>query len=182
MELPLKRIIFPLVVFVFVSLGTLFAEEPQANSTTTEAKLLADTLGWMMGDWDGTGTTTGGREFLGKLSVAPELDNASVILHRESMNKAGGPSGGLKEVMMIGYDGTTKKIVGVTYDTNYNISLYVGELNGDDLIFNSAVTQPGYVARRTFHKTADGINFTVETGSPGKEVTKTIEINFKKKS
>lgn len=144
--------------------------------------MLAEALGWMIGEWEGLGTTTGGREFVGKLSVAAELDNSALILHRESMNKAGGPSGGLKEVMMIGFDNTTKKIVGVTYDNNSSIALYVGEMKGDDLVFNSAVTQPGYVSRRTFRKSSDGVSFFTETGSPGKEVSKAIEISFKKKN
>ncbi len=45
--------------------------------------------------------------------------------------------------MVIGFDGTTKKIVGVTYDTNNNISLFVGDLQDKQIVFNSAVAQPG---------------------------------------
>lgn len=182
METPLKRIIFSLSVLFLACCFQVFAESP--TETAPANKMLSDSLGWLMGNWEGTGTTTtAGREFIGQLSVSEELDHSALLLRRESMNKTGGPSGGLKELMVIGFDGTTKKIVGVTYDTNNNISLYVGEMQDKQIVFNSAVAQPGYVLRRTFQLKDDGtVSFFTETGSPGKEVVKVIEINFKKKS
>ena len=184
METPLRRILFPLVVFLFACSMQVLADQPQTSAPpATENKMLSDSLAWMIGEWQGAGTTNGGHEFMAQLSITTELDHTALLLRRESMNKAGGPSGGLKELMVIGFDGTTKKIVGVTYDTNNNIALYVGELQDKQIVFNSAVAQPGYVLRRTFHLKDDGtVDFFTETGSPGKEVTRVIEINFKKKS
>lgn len=182
MESPLKRIIFPISVFFLACCLQVYADQPQ-SATTAENKMLSDSLSWLLGDWEGSGTTSGGREFLGQLSAGAELDHSAVLIRRESMNKTGGPSGGLKELMVIGFDGTTKKVVGVTYDTNNNISLYVGDVQEKQVVFNSAVAQPGFVLRRTFQLKDDGtVNFFTETGSPGKEVTKVIEINFKKKN
>jgi hypothetical protein len=182
METSLKRIIFPITVFFLACCIQVYADQPQ-DTTAAANKMLSDSLGWLLGDWEGSGTTSGGREFLGQLSASAELDHSALLLRRESMNKTGGPAGGLKELMVIGFDGTTKKIVGITYDTNNNISLYVAELQEKQVIFNSAVAQPGYVSRRTFQLKDDGtVNFSTETGSPGKEVVKVIEINFKKKS
>lgn len=183
METPLKRIIFPLSVLLLACCIQAFADQPQETPASAN-KMLSDSLSWLLGNWEGTGTTANaGREFLGQLSVSEELDHSALLLRRESMNKSGGPSGGLKELMVIGFDGTTKKIVGVTYDTNNNISLYVGEMQDKQIVFNSAVAQPGFVLRRTFQLKDDGtVSFFTETGSPGKEVVKVIEISFKKKS
>ena len=182
METSLKRIIFPISVLLLACCIQAFADQPQESPAVTN-KMLSDSLGWLLGSWDGSGTTNTGREFLGQLSATEELDHSALLLKRESMNKTGGPSGGLKELMVIGFDGTTKKIVGVTYDTNNNISLYVGEMQDKQIVFSSAVAQPGFVSRRTFQLKDDGtVSFFTETGSPGKEVVKAIEINFKKKS
>jgi len=182
-ELPLKRILFSVFCFVFACCLQVHAQQPQTSASALENKMLADSLSWMLGDWEGPGTTNGSHEFIGHLSVGSELDQSALLLKRESANKAGGASGGLKELMIIGFDGKTKKIVGVTYDTNNNVSVYVGEVQSKQIVFNSIVAQPGFVMRRTFQLKDDGtVSFFTEVGSPGKQVEKVIEISFKKKS
>jgi hypothetical protein len=112
------------------------------------------------------------------------LDTAALLLSRESMNKEGGPSGGKKEIFLIGFDSTTKKLIGTLYNNKGMIALYVGELKPVEVVFNiaSPPPQPGAVNRITFRQLSDGgISYFVEESAPGKEVSKTVEINFKKK-
>jgi hypothetical protein len=154
-----------------------------AAAPNTSGKTLPELLNWMIGEWEGEGTSRSENQFIGKLSAIPELDATAVLLHRESTTKEG-LTGGLKELMIVGYDGTTKKIIGTVYDNKNTIALYVGELKSDtELVFNSATAQQGYVSRRTFKTMPDGrLSFVIEGASPGKEVSKVVEINFKKKS
>jgi len=156
---------------------------PAPAAPSTSGKTLPELLNWMMGEWQGDGTSRSENQFIGKLSVIPELDATAVLLHRESTTKEG-LTGGLKELMIVGYDGTTKKIIATVYDNKNTIALYVGELKSDtELVFNSATAQQGYVSRRTFKTMPDGaLSFVIEGASPGKEVSKVVEINFKKKS
>ena len=153
-----------------------------AAAPSTSGKTLPELLNWMMGEWQGEGTSRSEKEFIGKLSVIQELDATALLIHRESTTKEG-LTGGLKELMVVGYDGTTKKIVATVYDNKNTIALYVGELKSDnELVFNSATAQQGYVSRRTFKTMPDGaLSFVIEGAAPGKEVSKVVEINFKKK-
>lgn len=154
-----------------------------AAAPIASGKTLPELLGWMIGEWEGEGTSRSENQFIGKLSAIPELDATAVLLHRESTTKEG-LTGGLKELMIVGYDGTTKKIIATVYDNKNTIALYVGELKSDtELVFNSATAQQGYVSRRTFKTMPDGkLSFVIEAAAPGKEVSKVVEINFKKKS
>jgi hypothetical protein len=170
-----------------------FAQTPAPSTQTPPATPTApanpagqsvkDTLGWIAGEWEGEGVSRGEREFIGKLSAQFELDDEALLLKRESMNKQGtGPSGGLKELMLIGIDGTTKKMIMTTYTNNDFIGLYVGEVKGSDVVFNSTTAASGYTDRRTFKRLPDGsLSFFTEGGGGGKPVSKIVEINFKKK-
>ena len=92
-------------------------------------------------------------------------------------------AGGLKELIIVGFDGTTKKIVATVYDNKNTIALYVGELKTNEVVFSAATAQQGYVSRRIFKLMPDGgLSFVIEGATPGKEVSKLVEINFKKKS
>ena len=84
---------------------------------------------------------------------------------------------------LIGLDGTTKKVVATLYDNKNRIALYVGELKQNEIDFSLATAPQGYVDRRIFRQLPDGgLNFVIEGATPGKEVSKGVEINFKKKS
>jgi hypothetical protein len=136
----------------------------------------------MIGEWEGEGIARAEREFIGKLSTMPELDGTALLIRRESTTKEG-LSGGLKELMIVGFDGTTKKIVATVYDNKNSIALYVGELKTNEVVFSAATAQQGYVSRRIFKVMPDGgLSFVIEGATPGKEVSKLVEINFKKKS
>jgi hypothetical protein len=156
---------------------------PAPGAPSTSGKTLPELLSWMIGEWEGEGTARAENQFIGKLSAVPELDATAVLIHRESTTKEG-LTGGLKELMTVGYDGTTKKIVATVYDNKNTIALFVGELKTPtELVFNLATNQQGYVARRTFKSMPDGgLSFVIEGAAPGKEVSKIVEINFKKKS
>lgn len=173
-------------VAVEISLAQTPAPTPApAQSAAASETLLAQTLNWLVGSWEGEGASKGGSQFLGKLDVTPELDDSAVLVSRESMNKEGGPSGGKKELFLIGYDGTTKKLIGTLYDNKNRIALFSGEIKGEDVVFNLAIPapQPGYLNRITFRRLADGgVAYFVEEQTPGKEVSKVVEINFKKKA
>lgn len=160
------------------------APAPAAPAAAADtSKPLAEVLGFMVGNWEGEGLSRGEHEFIGKLGVTSELEGNGILLRRESMNKSGGPSGGLQELMIIGYDGTTKKIVGTLYDNKNSIVLYVGEVKENEIVFSLAMQAQGYVSRRTFKLLPDGaLSFVVEGATPGKEVSKMVEINFKKKT
>lgn len=156
---------------------------PTAPAPAEAGKTLPELLSWMIGEWEGDGVSRGEREFIGKLSVMPELDSTAVLVRRESATKGENLAGGLKELMIIGYDGTTKKIVATVYDNKNTIALYVGELKTNEIVFSVATAQQGYVNRRVFRLMPDsGVSFIIEGASPGKEVSKLVEINFKKKA
>lgn len=184
----MKKSIYLLILMLLAPV--IHAQTPPAQpapaapaAASTSGKTLPELLSWMIGEWEGEGTSRSEKEFIGRLSAIPELDATAVLLHRESTTKEG-LTGGLKELMIVGYDGTTKKIVGTVYDNKNTIALYVGEMKSDtELVFNSATAQQGYVSRRSFKSMPDGtISFVIEGASPGKEVSKVVEINFKKKS
>lgn len=183
-----------MILFVLIILaGYTFAQTPPqqpapsgqtapTSPTDVTGKSLQDLLGWMVGEWEGEGVSRGEREFIGKMSAHLELDDEVLLLKRESMNKEGGPTGGLKELMVIGFDGTTKKIIMTLYSNKNFIALYVGEIKGTDFVFNSSTAPAGYTDRRTFRRLPDGsISFFTEGAAQGKPVVKLVEINFKKK-
>jgi len=98
------------------------------------------------------------------------------------MNKTGGPSGGRKEIMLIGYDGGSKKFVATIYTNDGAIIGYVGELKDKQLIFSLPPSQSGIISRRTYSLASDGgLVLVIEGATAGKEVTKQVEIKFKKK-
>ena len=182
----MKRLILLLLATLFVATG--FAQTPTpppagtAPTGSTSVTLLADVLGFVVGTWEGEGVSRGEHEFVGKMTATTELEGNAILVRRESMNKAGGPSGGLQELLLIGYDGSTKKIIGTLYDNKNSILLYVGEAKDKEIVFSLATSTPGYVSRRIFRLNPDGtLVFQVEGATPGKEVSKMVEINFKKK-
>jgi hypothetical protein len=182
---------FALLFVLLTFAGALWAQNPPptpAPQTTPPAsppttdKSLSDLLGWLIGEWEGEGVSVNGAAFVGMMSAVFELDNEAILARRESMNKPGGPSGGLKELMLIGFDGTTKKIIMTLYNNKNFIALYAGELTGTDVVFNSKTAPSGYTDRRTFKQLPDGgVSFFTEAASPGKAVSKIVEIKFKKK-
>lgn len=188
----MKRVtcILTAVMFVFFFLGQTSAQTQSQTQPADQTasvppvdttKSFSEQVGWMIGEWEGEGVS-GQVQFVGKLSVTSELDGEALLLSRESMNKGGNVSGGLKEITVIGVDGTTKKIVATIYDNKNTIALYVGELKPNELVFTATSMKTGYAERRSFKQLADGgLSFVVERSSPGKEMSKVTEINFKKK-
>jgi len=156
------------------------ATEPAAAPVTQNTKDLSEVLGFMIGNWGGEGLSRGEHQFIGKMTVTSELEGNALLVRRESMNKEGGPSGGLQELMVIGFDGTNKKIVGTLYDNKNLIAIFVGESKDNEIVFTQAMVPEGYVQRRTFKMLPDGLSFVMEGATPGKEVSKLVEINFKK--
>jgi len=156
--------------------------QPPAGAATPSDKPLIEVLSWMMGQWEGEGISRD-QQFIGHLNVSADLDGTILQITRESTSKNSTLTGGLKEIMLVGLDGTTKKIVETLYDNKNRIALYVGELGQNEIVFSLATAQPGYVDRRIFRLLPDGgLAFVIEGAAPGKEVSKLVEINFKKKS
>jgi hypothetical protein len=165
--------------------GVAFAQtQPPSPQTAIAATPIAESLRWVIGTWEGEGVSPGEREFIGRMQATVELDDQGILLRRESLNKSGGPTGGLKELMVIAIDGTTKKIVMTVNSSNNFIGIYTGETRSpNEIVFTLVTSQAGYVNRRVFKQLADGgVSFVIEGASPGKEVSKQVEINFKKKS
>ena len=171
------------LMFLFVLLaGFAFAQTPTqpSQSSPGEMKPLGETLSWLAGNWEGQGVM-GDQEFTGALSGKRELDDEAVILMRESTGKT--QQTGLKELMMIGFEASTKKIILTLLTSKNSIGIYTGELKDHEIVFTLATAQQGYVDRRSFKQLPDGgISFIIERGSPEKPVSKVVEINFKKKS
>lgn len=185
----MKRYALFLMITVFASVALAQSETPTQTPPVPAPKppeitgnTVVEVLSWMIGEWEGEGIARGERSFIGRLSVTSELDGMGVLLHRVSMNRPGDVAGGLKELMIIGYDGTTKKMVGTLYDNKNTIALYVGEVKENEIDFSQAMAQPGYLSKRSFKLQPDGaLAFVIEGATPGKEVSKVVEINFKKK-
>lgn len=187
----MKRTTFFFFVAIFSSVAVLQISDPAASQTTqappaaeeVSNKPVAELLSWMIGDWEGEGKSPGDLEFIAKMKVTPELDYQALLLSRESINKAaGGATAVKKELLVIGLDGTTKKIIMTLNTSNNFIGIYSGELKQDEIVFSLVTSQPGYVNRRTFKLIPDGtLSYVVEGATPGKEVSKLLEISFKKK-
>jgi hypothetical protein len=172
-----------LMLMVFASFAFAQAQQPTQSAPATGSKPLAETLDWLVGNWQGEGLMSGDQEFVGTMKGTRELDDEAIVLMRESMNKAGGLAGGRKEIMVIGYEGTTKKVVMTLHTSNNFIGIYTGELKDHEIVFTLATNQAGYVDRRSFKQLPDGgVSFIIERGAPGKNVSKLVEINFKKKA
>lgn len=172
-----------LLIMIFFSGIVLAQGQTAATPAAPDAgKPLTELLGFMSGNWEGDGVSRGEHAFIGKLTVTSELEGNALLIRRESMNKEGGPSGGLQELMIIGYEGSTKKIVGTLYDNKNNIGLYVGEVSGNQIVLSRTAIAAGYVDRRTIKLLPEGeLSFVGEFGSPEAPVSKVVEINFKKK-
>ena len=169
-------------LFMIILAGFAFAQPTQPTQTApAETKPLAETLSWLEGNWEGQGIMSGDQEFTGTLSGKPELDGEAVILTRESVGKT--QQAGLKEIMLIGFEASTKKIILTLLTSKNSIGIYTGELKDHEITFTLATAQQGYVDRRSFKQLPDGgISFIIERGTPEKAVSKVVEINFKKKS
>jgi hypothetical protein len=173
------------LIFLFMILaGFAFAQTPAqpTQSAPTELKPLGEALSWLEGNWEGQGVMAGdNQEFTGTLSGQRELDDEALILRRESIGKS--QQAGLKEIMLIGFEASTKKIILTLLTSKNAIGIYTGELKDHEIVFTLATAQQGYVDRRSFKQLPDGgISFTIERGTPDKAVGKVVEINFKKKS
>jgi len=156
---------------------------PQTPAVNTDVPL-AHLLGWLVGKWEGEGMS-GDQEFLGQMEGSKQLDDQAILLMRESSSKTGGIAGGRKEIMIIGYEGATKKILLSVHGSNNTLLIYSGELKNQEIVFSLVIPAPqaGYVHRRSFRVLPNGgVAFAIEAGSPGKAPGKTVEINFKKKS
>ena len=171
-----------LMLLLILSAGFAFAQTPTpTQNAPAETKPLGETLSWLEGSWEGQGVMAGDQEFTGTLSGKRELDDEAVILMRESMGKT--QQAGLKELMMIGFEASTKKIILTLLTSKNSIGIYTGELKDHEIVFTLATAQQGYVDRRSLKQLPDGgISFIIERGSPEKPVSKVVEINFKKKS
>jgi hypothetical protein len=181
-----------LVLICLFFAGFAFAQTPAETQTAPSAtppasdQPLADLLGWMSGNWQGEGLMAGTQEFVSELEVTKELDNQALLFQRESMSKEADLAGGKKEIMVIGYEGATKKILLSVHSSNNSLLIYSGELKGNNEIVFSLVlpaTQPGYTYRRVFKLLPNGnLSFSIETATPDKALSKTVEINYVKTS
>ena len=180
-----------LFIIVMLIAGFAFAQTqsqpaaPAAPATpVTPDKPLAELLGWLVGEWEGEGMS-GEQEFVGQMEGSKELDDQAILLRRESSSKTGGVVGGRKELMVIGYEGATKKILLSVNGSNNTLLIYSGELRGQEVVFSLVIPAPqaGYVHRRIFRQLPNGgVSFAIEAGTPEKAPGKTVEINFRKKS
>ena len=159
-----------LVVTMIVLPAAVFEAAPQKSAPVTS---LVDTFGWLFGSWEGEGVQSGSA-FTSYLDVNPLLDGTVIQIKRAS-------SSGLKEMMLVGFDGSAKKYVGVLYDSRNQIGLFSCEIKDKNLNFSQIGLPQGYTSGRTLALQPDGaIHFAIQRAEPGKEA-QTVEIDFKKK-
>lgn len=171
----------PFVVLVWLAVAATAQSQTATAPAPSEPATIAEALSWATGTWEGDGKARAG-EFTGKMTVTEELDGMGMLINRTSMTKSGDPTGGMKELFLIGFDASTKKIVATLYDNKSSIALYVGELKDHEIDFSLATAQPGYVSHRVLKQQPDGtLYFLIESATPGKEVSKQVEITFRKK-
>lgn len=162
------------VLLVAALIGTQCTLSWSAAPKSAPAPILQETLNWIVASWEGEGVQ-GGSAFTSYLDVTPLLDGTVLQINRAS-------SSGLKEMMLLGYDGSSKKYVGVLYDSRNQIGLFSCELKEKSLDFSQIGLPQGYVSRRTFQLMPDGgILFAIERAEPGQAPAKSVEITFKKK-
>ena len=109
----MKQKTLSLLLILFASFA--FAQtpaQPTAPAAPTapagESKPLAETLEWLVGDWEGDGIMAGDQEFHSTMKATRELDNEAILLFRESMSKNSGQAGGRKEILVVTFEGPTK--------------------------------------------------------------------------
>ncbi len=168
---------FFLIVLCMVS-SMVFAQ----TTTTTPApapaaqseKTLADVLGWMIGTWEGEGVS-GTSQLRGKMSISPRVDGAAVLVERE-----GGE--GKKELWVIGYDATSKKLLAVLYDNRGSVTYFTGDIKENQIDLTLTTQAAGYSKHCQFRLLPEGnVGLMIEGSTPGKPVTKWVELTFKKK-
>jgi hypothetical protein len=166
------------VVIVFVSiLATSFlngAFSQQASAPKTTSPLVSQTLAWMLGDWEGEGVQNG-TAFSSTLSVTTKLDGTVIQISRSS-------SSGLKEMMLLGFDGSSKKYVGVLYDSRNHIGLFECQMKENEIGLNQFGLPQGFQSSRTIKLQPDTkMYFSIDRAEPGQQLSKSVEITYQKK-
>lgn len=176
----MRTFVCSIVILLFACTAFAQTETPDAEETARLGESVSELLDWMNGKWEGEGSSSGDQEFLARMTAGPELDGEAVVVHRESIPTAGSVSG-KKEIMVIGVDGSTKKIIMTLTTSNNFIGIYTGELKDQEIVFDWVTAPEGYVSRRSFRLLPDGgLSFVIEQATPGKQVSKQVEINFRK--
>jgi hypothetical protein len=169
----MKILVCLLFVVTMIVLPAAVFEAAPAPQKSAPVTSLLDTFGWLPGNWEGEGVQSGSA-FTSYLDVNPLLDGTVIQIKRAS-------SSGLKEMMLVGFDGSAKKYVGVLYDSRNQIGLYSCEVQNKNIAFVQIGLPQGYSFRRTFALQPDGsIHFAIQRAEPGKEA-QSVEIDFKKK-
>jgi len=166
------------VIFVFVTiLATSFLQDAisqKASAQKTSEPALSQTLAWLMSDWEGEGVQSG-TAFSSSLSVTTRLDGTVLQINRSS-------SSGLKEMMLLGFDGSSKKYVGVLYDSRNHIGLFECQMKENEISLSQIGLPQGFQASRTFRMQPDSkLYFSIDRAEPGQELSKSVEITYQKK-
>lgn len=170
----MKKWIVILFWFCCVSSVCARQEEPTESTAQRVAEpLLGQSLSWLVGTWSGEGTQAG-RTFTSRLEISSILDSTAVLAKRSS-------SGGYAELMLLGYDSSSKKNVGTLYDNRYHTGLYTCTATDKELICSQVVSVKGYASQRKYQLNGDGtLTFTIERQEPDQQLRKVIEVVFKK--
>jgi hypothetical protein len=174
-----RTTIFILFVTVLAApcIQSVFSQQTSTMKKTpspVNETLVSETLNWMIGEWEGEGVQNGST-FSSYLSVISRLDGTVLQINRAS------PSG-LKEIMLLGFDGSAKKYVGVLYDSRNHIGMFGCEIKDKNIDLLQTGLPQGVVSKRSFRMQDDRqILFAIESAEPGKELSKSVEITFAKK-
>jgi hypothetical protein len=169
----MKNTIFVfLIVFATLFVNDVFSQKASAPSTNSPP--LSETLAWMLGDWEGEGVQSGSA-FSSSLTVTTRLDGTVLQINRSS-------SSGLKEMMLLGYDGNSKKYVGVLYDSRNHIGLFECQLKEKEISLSQIGLPQGFVSARAIKLQPDSkLYFSIDRAEPGQELAKSVEITYQKK-
>lgn len=167
-------ILFLIMLVSFVSAQVQEEEPSESGTQKISGPYLGRSLNWLVGQWTGEGTQNG-VAFSSNLDVSSILDATAVSLLRDS-------SGGYKEMILLGYDSTSKKNVATLYDNRYHTGLYTCTTSEKELKCSQLSSVPGYASQRIYQLAADGtLLFFIERQQPDQKFRKVLEIQFKKR-
>lgn len=150
---------------------------PAAPGTpaAAEPNPVTDSLNWLVGEWQGTGTQNG-QTFESTLSIRPQLDGQALLMERSSPT-------GYKELTVIAYDKTSQKTVSTIFTSQNNSGIFIANVQPEQVTFTQVGAAQGTVSERVFQRTPDGkLKMTIRGAAAGEQPKILLDMTFTKTS
>lgn len=145
------------------------------GATGDEANPVMQNLGWMIGTWQGTGSQNG-QTFESTLNIRPQLDGQALLIERSSPT-------GYKEIMVIAYDKTARKVVSTIFTSQNNSGIFIGNIAGDQVTFSQVSSAAGSSSERVYQKDPAGsLQMTIRGADSSGQPKTLLEMTFTKQS